>query len=125
MASSSATNESKIIEILQQIRDKFYENNSSLEFIATKLTLIELRQSNGMGESNDSIRAVDAYAKAESASCPEVALQVVCDYFKAGKTASYHEKFLEKDDRRCEYELVLLHEKVWNFKAEGVRPATR
>ena len=112
MASSSATNESKSIEILQQISDKLYENNSNLEVIATKLSLVEMRQSHGNGEMNDSIRAVSDYARAESSGCPEKALQVVCEDFKAGHTATYHEHFLAKDDRRCEYELVLFYEKV-------------
>ena len=112
MASSSVANESKMLEILQQINDKMYESNANLEGIAVKLSLIELRQSHGNGEMNDSIRAVSDYARAESSGCPEKALQVVCEDFKAGHTATYHEHFLAKDDRRCEYELVLFYEKV-------------
>ena len=78
-----------MVFLLQQISEKLYEHNGVLEVIATKVSNIEMRQSNGMGEVNDSIRAVDAYARAESAGCPKEALQVVCDNFKAGKSASY------------------------------------
>ena len=112
MASSSVANESKMVEILQKIYEKISEINANVECIAVKLSLIELRQSNGNGEINDSIRAVEQYARAESSGCPEKALQVVCEDFKAGHTATYHEHFLAKDDRRCEYELVLFFEKV-------------
>ena len=106
MASSS------VEKILEQIYENISETNEKLEGIAVKLSLIELRQSNGNGEMNDSIRAVNDYARAESSGCPEKALQVVRENFKAGHTATYHEQFLAKDDRSAEYELVLFFEKV-------------
>ena len=115
-ASSSVT----IVCVLQQILEKLYELSETSETMASKLCIIEMRQSNNQGEINDAIRALHSFALAESACCPKEALQAVCENFKQGGTASYCENFLAKDLRRCEYELVLFHEKVWNFKAEGV-----
>ena len=107
MAASSKISDN---EILSKICKKLEEQQEFLGTIVEKLSNIEMRQSHTGGEINDAMRALDAFAKGDNASCPSNAMDKIIECIKDGKRASYASNFLEKDMRRCEATLTLLHE---------------
>ena len=100
---SQATSE----ELLAKLVEKFDFQLQYLDTACEKLSNIELRQSRTAGEVNDSIRAVQQWANAESSCITSQAIKTVVEMQASTKTkqATYYEAFVQKDERRCEYEL--------------------
>jgi hypothetical protein len=90
---------------VQKVVEKLAEHDFHFKHIREKLSHIELRQSDASGETNDAIRAVHAYATGGSMCMPEKACKTVCELIMAGENATYWQAVLNKDLRRCEFEL--------------------
>ncbi len=105
---------------MQKVVEKLAEQTSVIEHIAEKLSNIELRQSHASGETNDAIRAVHAYATGGSSCMPEKACKTVCDLIMTDETATYLQEFLNKDLRRCEFELYKFFEAFCKNNVQAV-----
>jgi hypothetical protein len=82
---------SKIIKALENFEVYF-------QILSDKISNIELRQSRASGETNDSIRAVQQWAQAESSCLPRKALQLVAELMST-ENPTYYQAFLNKDLR--------------------------
>jgi hypothetical protein len=103
----------KVIEVLTEL-DTYFEK------IAEKVCNMELRQSHASGDSNDAIRAVHAFATGGSVCMPDKACKTVCDLIMMGETATYWQEFLNKDIRRCEFELYKFFEAFCKKNVQAV-----
>ena len=56
------------------------------------------------------MRAAHQYANGESSSMPEKARKTVCELIMMSEKPTYWQAFLNKDIRRCEFELYKLFE---------------
>ena len=74
---------------VQNVVEKLAEHDFYFQHIAAKVSTIELRQSHASGDTNDSIRAVHAFATGGSSCMPEKACKIVCELIMAGETATY------------------------------------
>jgi len=100
MASSSTDAQAPVAELLTKMLEKMDSQYECLNAILNKIAILELRQSRGGGEPNDSIRAMNQWATAESSCITEAIIKAVS---KGPRT--YYEAFADKDKRRCEHEL--------------------
>ena len=103
---------SKLLKLLEE-----YEGYFSV--LSDKVSNIELRQSRSSGETDDSIRAVQQWAQADSSCLPRKALQQVAEMMTT-ESPTYYQAFLNKDLRSTwiEYRRLL---GVW-LGAPGPRP---
>ena len=74
---------------VQNMVEKPFEQELYFQHIAAKVSTIELRQSHASGDTNDSIRAVHAFATGGSSCMPEKACKTVCELITTGETATY------------------------------------
>ena len=78
--------------------------------IAEKINNIELRQSQSSGQANDSVRAVQQWSTGESSCLQRAAIKKVIEAFKQHGRATYYEHFVQKDLRRCEFQVFIFYE---------------
>jgi len=100
MASSITEAEARVAELLTKTIKKLDCQSECLNAILNKIAIIELRQSRGGGEPNDSIRALNQWATAESSCITEAIIKAV-----SKGPGTYYKAFVGKDKRRCEHEL--------------------
>lgn len=84
--------------------------NGLMECIAEKASNIELRQSHSSGEANDSVRAVQQWSTGESSCLPRAAIKKIIEELKQHGRATYYENFVQKDLRRCEFQVFIFYE---------------
>jgi len=96
-------------ELFKKMLEKMDRQHECLNAILNKIAILELRQSRGGGEPNDSIRAMNQWATAESSCITPAIIQAVS---KGPRT--YYELFADKDIRRCEYEM-------WKFFENAIK----
>jgi len=109
-------------ELLKKMLENMDRQSVCLEAILNKIAIIELRQSRGGGEPNDSIRAMNQWAIGESSCITEAMIKAVSQ-----GTMTYHEVFDDKDKRRCEYEMWKFYElaiKKNEYVASGSQHST-
>jgi len=90
-------------ELFKKMLENMDRQSVCLEAILTKIAILELRQSRGGGEPNDSIRAMNQWAIGASSCITEAMIKAVSQ-----GPRTYYEVFADKDKRRCEYE-------IWKF----------
>ncbi len=105
---------------MQKVVEKLAEQDYYFQHIAAKVSAIERRQSHTSGDTNDAIRAGHAYATGGSSCMPEKACKTVCDLIMRGETAVYWQEFLNKDIRRCEFELYKFFEAFCKYNLQAV-----
>ena len=67
----------EMVAELKLIREGFESMDANLESVATKISVIELRQSNLQGEGTDAVRLLDQWARADTALLSKKAVEVV------------------------------------------------
>ena len=107
-------------QVTQKVVDKLTQHDGFFQLIVAKISNIELRQSHASGEINDAMRAAHQYATGGSSSMPEKACKSVCELIMMGEKPAYWQAFLNKDIRRCEYELYKLFEVCCNNNVQAV-----
>ena len=111
---------SALEQVMQKVLDKLTEHDGYFEVIAEKISNIELRQSHASGEINDAMRAAHQYAIGESSNMPHKACQSVCEIIMMGDRPTYWQAFLNKDIRRCEFELYKFFEAFCKSNVQAV-----
>ena len=101
---------SQLEQVMQKVLDKLTEHEGYFEVIAEKISNIELRQSNASGEINDAMRAAHQYANGENSSMPEKACKTICELIMMGEKPTYWQAVLNRDIRKCEFELYKFFE---------------
>ena len=109
----AATSKMTVEEGMYKMCEKLDYTLQYLHTLAEKIANMELRQSQTAGQDNDSVRALDSWCKAESSCVAAQALKSVNAMLKVNKQlnlATYFESFVQKDERRCEYQLWKFYE---------------
>ena len=99
-----------VVKEIKGIKRQLAETNEFSYGCFEKLSLIELRQSNVLGEGTDAIRAVDQWARGESALLPARAVEVISQAMLANPASmtegTYTSLFYSKDVRRAETHII-------------------
>ena len=94
-----------VVSELAGIKRKLSKHVELTELCYSKLSLMELRQSNTQGESTDAVRAAHQWARGESALLPLKAVEVITKHMLANpksiqEQGTYTSMFFQKDLRR-------------------------
>jgi hypothetical protein len=113
--SKGMSSEEVLVKMFEKMFEKMDYQLAYIDTMCEKLSIIELRQSRTAGETNDSIRAFQQWACAESSCIGSEAVKTVKQMQGMNKNqlATYYEAFVQKDERRCEYELWKFYELVF------------
>ena len=123
-ASPEATLLAKVVEVLKSVQGELTSMNHSMNVLATKTSIMELRQSSVLGEGTDAVRHADQWAKGESAQLSDKAIEFMktriesADDNRKLEVCTYSDLFLQKDTRRGQYELICFYKVVVEGEVE-------
>ena len=114
----------QVVQVLKSVQGELTSMNHSMNVLATKTSIMELRQSSVIGEGTDAVRHADQWAKGESAQLSDKAVEFMktriesADDNRKLEVCTYSDLFLQKDTRRGQYELICFFKVVVEEEVE-------
>ena len=114
----------QVVQELKSMKGELTSMNHSMNVLATKTSIMELRQSSVIGEGTDAVRHADQWAKGESAQLSDKAVEFMktriesADDNRKLEVCTYSDLFLQKDTRRGQYELICFYKVVVEGEVE-------